>query len=242
MHPKGKSAKGRWNDRSFHLAGLEKKYPNQLSGGQQQRVALARCIAYRPDVLLLDEPFSALDSHLKDQLQTEVLELLKFYEGEVLMVTHSRDEAYRLCKNLAVIDKGNLVLHGDTKGIFEQPRLLAAARLTGCKNISKCEVLSSHSVRAADWDFLKTKDAVADSVKYIGIRAHDFQIAQEDERALENNIIECEVKKVIEDIFEYNVILDSGIVFKVKKEEWDSRQDKENLFLKVHEDAILLLE
>ncbi|HSN58502.1 MAG TPA: ATP-binding cassette domain-containing protein [Clostridiaceae bacterium] len=228
---------------SFYLAGLEKKYPKQLSGGQQQRVALARCIAYRPDVLLLDEPFSALDSHLKDQVQTEVLELLRLYQGEVLMVTHSRDEAYRLCKNLIIIDKGTLALHGDTKEIFEQPRLLAAARLTGCKNISKCEILSSHSVRAADWDvFLKTEKAVADSVKYLGIRAHDFQIAQGDDTRHEDNIIECKFKKIVEDIFEYNVLLENGIVFKVKKEEWDNRQDKENLFLKVPEDAILLLE
>ena len=128
--------------KSFHLQGLEKKYPNQLSGGQQQRVSLARCIAYNPDVLLLDEPFSALDTHLKDQLQTEVLELLKLYDGEVLMVTHSRDEAYRFCKNIVIIEEGKSVLLGDTKEIFKQPKLLSVARLTGCKNISKCEVLS----------------------------------------------------------------------------------------------------
>ena len=66
---------------SFHLEGLESKYPNKLSGGQQQRVALARCLVYKPDALMLDEPFSALDSHLKDHLQSEVLELLKSYDG-----------------------------------------------------------------------------------------------------------------------------------------------------------------
>ncbi|MBP1745255.1 MAG: transporter related [Firmicutes bacterium] len=242
-HQKEKAQKVSEMITSFHLDGLEKKYPKQLSGGQQQRVALARCIAYSPDVLLLDEPFSALDSHLKDQVQTEVLELLKLYEGEVLMVTHSRDEAYRLCKNLIIIDKGTLVLHGDTKEIFEQPKLLAAARLTGCKNISKCEVLSSNSVHAADWDVvLKTEKRVDSNIKYLGIRAHDFQIARGDELKDENNIIECEVKKIVEDIFEYNIILESGILFKIKKEEWDNRKDKENLFLKVPEDALLLLE
>ena len=72
----------------FRLHGLKSKYPSQISGGQQQRVALARCIVYKPDVLMLDEPFSALDSHLKDQIQIEMLELLKLYEGEVLMVSH----------------------------------------------------------------------------------------------------------------------------------------------------------
>lgn len=65
--------------------------PGQLSGGQQQRVALARIMAYEPDVILLDEPFSALDVFLKDRLQQELIEMLKDYEGTVIMVSHSRD-------------------------------------------------------------------------------------------------------------------------------------------------------
>lgn len=81
----------------FRLEGLEKRYPGQLSGGQQQRVALARILAYEPEALLLDEPFSALDAHLKEKLQLELLELLRGYAGDAVRVTHSRDEAYRLC-------------------------------------------------------------------------------------------------------------------------------------------------
>jgi len=235
---------------SFHLQGLEKKYPNQLSGGQQQRVALARCIVYKPDLLLLDEPFSALDSHLKEQLQTEVLDLLKLYHGEVLMVTHSRDEAYRFCKSLVIIDKGRDVLFGDTKEIFKQPKVISAARLTGCKNISKCEVLSPHQVHAVDWDVtLDMEKTVPQNTKYVGIRAHDFQVA---ESKNEKNIVKCRIDKIVEDVFEYNIFIEnkyinkendnSLIVYKVKKEEWDNRKDKENLYLKIPEYAILLLE
>jgi len=235
---------------SFHLQGLEKKYPNQLSGGQQQRVALARCIVYKPELLLLDEPFSALDSHLKEQLQTEVLDLLKLYHGEVLMVTHSRDEAYRFCKNLVIIDKGRSVLFGDTKEIFKQPKVLPAARLTGCKNISKCEVISPHLIHAVDWDVtLETEKTVPKNTKYVGIRAHDFQIAESKD---EKNIVECRINKMVEDVFEYNIYIEnkcinkenynSDILYKVKKEEWDNRKDKENLYLKISEYAILLLE
>ena len=88
----------------FRLEGMSYKYPAQLSGGQQQRVALARIIAYEPDVLLLDEPFSALDSQLKSELHTDFLDLLKLYNGEVLIVTHSKDEVFRFSENIALIE------------------------------------------------------------------------------------------------------------------------------------------
>lgn len=93
----------------FHLEGLEKRYPRQLSGGQQQRVALARILAYSPDVILLDEPFSAMDTFLKDQLRIELLNLLRDFEGFSIMVTHNRDEAFQFCDELIVLDKGKVI-------------------------------------------------------------------------------------------------------------------------------------
>ena len=238
---------------AFHLKGLEKKYPNQISGGQQQRVALARCIVYKPDLLMLDEPFSALDSHLKDQLQNGVLELLKLYDGDVLMVSHSRDEIYRFCKKLIIVDKGESVLLGNTKEIFKQPKLSVAARLTGCKNISRCEVLPFNRIHAVDWNvILEMEKMVSEKIKYIGIRAHDLRIVNANKSKDDKNVIECRINKIVEDVFEYNVFLKSNednndnsnehILFKISKEKWDNRNDKENLFLKIPEDAILLLE
>lgn len=231
--------------KSFHLNGLEKKYPSQLSGGQQQRAALARCIAYEPDVLLLDEPFSALDSHLKEQLQTEVLELLKFYLGEVLMVTHSRDEAYRFCKNLVIIDKGSSVLTGGTKEIFKQPKLLSAARLIGCKNISRCKVLSAYSINLIDWCMIvETENTITENYNYIGVPENNFQIVNNKE---EKNTIQCKVIEIIEGVHDFTVIFvnkdccSSKIYFKIGKEKWNNRVDKENLYLKVKDDYLLML-
>lgn len=229
--------------KSFHLEGLEKKYPSQLSGGQQQRVAIARCIIYKPDILMLDEPFSALDSYLKEQLQTEVLEFLKLYNGEVLMVTHSRDEVYKFCKNIAIIDKGNSILLGNTKEIFENPKLKEAAILTGCKNISKCKVLSSNKIHATEWDIiLKTEKVIPENTNYIGIRAHNFEFVDNYDINNEKNIIECEINKIVENVFEYNIMFvnknsiekneNSVMIYKVKKEEWDSRKNKLNLYLR----------
>lgn len=232
----------------IHLEGLKQKYPLQLSGGQQQRVALARMLAYEPDVLLLDEPFSALDTYLKEQIQTEILELLKIYSGEVLVVTHSRDEVYKFCKKLAIIDQGHTVLLGETKELFEQPKLLVAARLTHCKNISKCEVLSSNSIYAIDWDIvLETNKQVNQNCHYIGIHSHSFQIVNSKD---EKNTITCKINKEIEEVFEYTIMFqnkncknDNSIIwYKVRKAEWDNRENRENLFLKIPEDAILLLE
>ena len=92
--------------KAFYLEGSEGKYPRQLSGGQQQRTALARILASEPEALLLDEPFSALDSYLKWQVELELAELLDTFPGPVLFVTHDRDEVHRLCGRVCVLDSG----------------------------------------------------------------------------------------------------------------------------------------
>ena len=127
------------------LNGLERHRPYQLSGGQQQRAALGRILVNKPRLLMLDEPFSALDTYLRERLQAEMRELLKNYGGPVLLVTHSRDEAYRLCRSIAVMDKGSTTPPRPTKELFEDPHTVAAASLTGCKNISKAEKRGEHS-------------------------------------------------------------------------------------------------
>lgn len=231
--------------KSFHLQGLENKYPGQISGGQQQRVALARCIAYKPDVLLLDEPFSALDSHLKSQLQAEVLELLRLYDGEVLMVTHSMEEAYKFCKNLVIIESGNSALFGETKEIFRKPGLISAARLTGCKNISGCTV-SKDRIYADDWDFEIKLDNIPSGISSVGINSEGLEIWDNPDKDL--NVMECNIVDIIENINDYTVIFQnknnintSHMYFDVKKEEWNNRKNKRELFLKIDSDSLLLL-
>ncbi len=233
----------------FHLQGLEKKYPRQLSGGQQQRVALARCIIYEPDVLMLDEPFSALDTYLKEKLQTEVLELLKLYKGEVLMVTHSREEVYRFCKDMVVIEKGKSILIGNTKETFEKPKLKEVAILTGCKNISKCNIISNKKIYLTDFDIiLELEKEIDEDINYIGINSNNFKIVENKE---DKNTIEFQINKIVEDLFEYNIILQNKnlktqgqnktILYTVRKEEWDKRETNENLYLKISEDKLLFL-
>lgn len=159
----------------FQLEGLADRLPGQLSGGQQQRVALARIMAYEPDVILLDEPFSALDVFLKDRLQQEMKEILEDYHGIVIMVSHSRDEIYRFSDELLIMDKGSVVSYGQTKDIFANPKQREAARLTGCKNFSDIRRISAHTVELTDWGItLHMQKEVPENATCIGYRAHDF--------------------------------------------------------------------
>ena len=159
----------------MQLQGLEKLRPAQLSGGQAQRVALARMLVSEPRLLLLDEPFSALDSHLRDQLQPQFLDLLRSYGRQAVLVTHSRDEAYHLCSQLCVMENGRIVRSGATKAVFADPRSEAAARLTGCKNISPAHKIDDRTVEASAWGLrLTTAQPVPNDLRAIGLRAHYF--------------------------------------------------------------------
>lgn len=111
------------------------RYPAQLSGGQQQRVALARALAPEPEVLLLDEPFSALDTQVKERLEAELLEIQADFQGHVLFVTHNLAEAYRLSSKMAVYETGGLIQWGDRQTIIERPANKKVAYLTGMENI-----------------------------------------------------------------------------------------------------------
>ena len=177
----GLSAEGRGERISeminrFHLNGLEKHYPGELSGGQQQRVALARIMAYRPDIILLDEPFSALDEHLKERLQHEMMSMLEDYEGQVILVSHSRDEIYRFSDELLIMDDGHVLARGNTQQLFSDPGLVSVARMTGCKNFSSAERIDSHRIRLLDWGTeLVLEREIPEGINAIGYRAHEFE-------------------------------------------------------------------
>ena len=159
----------------MQLEGFEERKPAQLSGGQQQRVALARILVSDPQILLLDEPFSALDGHLRDALKVEMRDLLERFGREVLMVTHDRNEAYNMSREIAVMDKGRLLTLKPTKALFADPGSVQAAILTGCKNIAKARKLDEYHVEVPDWGIrLEAKQRVEDGLCAVGIRAHYF--------------------------------------------------------------------
>ena len=170
----------------FHIPELADALPVRLSGGQQQRTALARIIASNPDILLLDEPFSALDSYLREQLLQEMKEMLSTtYQKDVLMVSHNRDEIYQMCPKMAVMRPGSIEIAGSTRELFRNPLTLGAARLTGCKNLSRAEVLNPHELYAVDWGMrLHVEETIAEDVSHVGLRAHDFACVSDDIRGI----------------------------------------------------------
>ena len=186
---------------SFGLSELTGNLPSQLSGGEQQRTALARILVSSPRILLLDEPFSALDSHLRFKLEQEVKEVARQFGKTVILVSHDRDEVYRLSDRIAVMDEGRIVAEGEKSAVFAKPRTRSGAVLTGCKNISRARQLDGTHVMALDWGIKLAVSPDEVNAPFVGIRMHDIK-AQGDV-----NVFSCRVKREIENPFSYTILL-----------------------------------
>ena len=199
----------------FCLTEVAEQLPAELSGGQSQRTALARMLATRPEVLLLDEPFSALDNYLRTRVEHEILDLLEEFRGPSVLVTHDRNEAYRLGSRIGVMDDGNVVELRPKEEFFHRPETVAAARLTGCKNISRLEKRTDGSLWAADWGIRIPKNSMEDpqedrAATHVGYRAHYFGFAGETGPELRDTgtgdknggvRMQCRTRRVIHDTF-----------------------------------------
>ena len=229
--------------RAMRLEELAHRLPSELSGGQQQRAALARILAGRPRILMLDEPFSALDSYLREEVEGEVGSLLSNFDGTALLVTHDRNEAYRLCREMIVMDSGEVLRAGTTKEVFADPRRLTAARLTGCKNILPCVRVDEHHVRLIGWEReLTVALPVPEGCCAVGIRAHDFA----PEAADGENRMPVQVGASSENPFDWNVICtaadDAGkLWWKVSKTTLSSPPPQAPAYLRVAPENIMPL-
>mgnify|MGYP000060283269 CR=1 FL=1 len=156
------------------IVGLKDKakaYPAQLSGGQQQRVALARILSSEPEAVLLDEPFSALDSYLKWNLELELADLLALFGGPVLWVSHDLDECYRNCGSVCVMEDGKTGAVTGMDEMIRHPESVSAARLAGCKNFLAA-VEKNGAVYLPEWGMALPVDAKGKTFTTLGIPDH----------------------------------------------------------------------
>lgn len=171
--------------RAFRLEGLEGRRPAELSGGQQQRCALARIMASEPELLLLDEPFSALDGYLRWQLELELADTLRAFPGGVVFVTHSRDEVYRMCDRVCVLTDGRGGRTVPTSELFDAPATLAEALISGCKNVSLAVPVGPETLDCTDWGVRLACGRAVAGCAHAGIRAHFLRIVEADGRPVD---------------------------------------------------------
>ncbi len=166
-----------------HLADLKNHYPGQLSGGMKQRIALARVLAFQPSVLLLDEPFAALDRNLKDEMQFEVRKLQQLLKITTLFVTHDQKEAMTISDRIAVMNYGLIEHEGKPLEIYDHPRTKFVAEFLGVPHFFSAKVISTNG-REATVELLNGKKLTVPVTQKpaspdvsIAVRAERIQVA-----------------------------------------------------------------
>jgi len=192
-----------------HLTGLEHRFPRDLSGGEQQRAALARALAIEPEAMLLDEPLSALDTHLRSQMEAQLQETFVAFRRPALLVTHNIEEAYRMSQELLVLSRGRVAASGPKQAILRRPPSLEVARLTGCKNFSRARAISENTVEALDWGCrLHVTQTIDRAPAYVGIRAHMIEFLESpDAQASGENVFPCRLVRSSETPFRITLFL-----------------------------------
>lgn len=210
-----------------NLRGFEKRKPHQLSGGQRQRVALARSLAKRPKVLLLDEPMAALDKKLREQTQFELMDLQQRIGTTFIIVTHDQEEAMTVADRMAVMDHGKLIQVATPSEIYEQPNSRYVAEFVGDINIIEAvvervrpgDLTLKSGVLAAELRLSLTADVKSGDRVAIALRPEKIRIGKEPLSEIHANCAQGVVYDIayLGDLSVYHVHLENGFVLKAAK-------------------------
>ena len=165
------------------LADYARRRPHELSGGQQQRVAVARALAPNPRLVLLDEPFAALDAGLRDTLRLEIRQVLTALGTTVVLVTHDQEEALSLADSVAILNDGRILQHSTPRGIYESPDSLGVARFLGSPNLLAARIDGDVATTALGELAIEPGSASPGADARVLIRPEQIVVAQEGTRA-----------------------------------------------------------
>mgnify|MGYP000556590318 CR=1 FL=1 len=219
--------------------------PENLSYGMQRRIEIARALMCEPKILLLDEPFSALDSFLRWELEQEVMAVTRQFGGTTLLVSHNRDEVYRIAGSIAVYGHGSVDRVGDKWDLFRDPQTAVTARLTGCKNIAPAR-WEGDRVTVPDWGPPLAARHPGREVNCVGLRAHYLRVfANPAEAAGLPNQILCSVDRVIDSTFSTIVMLRTpggGLLrYECEKDVWSRLACADELTVSVDPSVVMPL-
>ena len=216
----------------MHLDAVRDSPVTAISGGEMQRTALARILVNDAELLMLDEPLSALDEHLKFSLEMELRDVIGNFGGNVLLVTHDRDQAYRFGSKIALVNRGKIEKIDSPANVFANPETVDGARITGVKNIAPASVENGRIL----------------DIKYAGIRMNDLKPAAVVPEFEDGAVFNFKIADVLSNVFSYTVKLYSStagaealpLYWQVSKQIWEPC-GTDNVDLYLRRDAVMPL-
>jgi len=222
---------------------IKDKYPKHISGGEKQRVALCRILVNQPDILILDEPFSALDEFLKQSIEIEVRKIIKKYKLKTILVTHNKDEAYRICDKIISISNGKSFKKKATDVFFKYPTNLTEAKLIGINNFSDYQIKAENEIYAKNWGLNFQLDSPPIG-KICAVASNKLILS---ENKVGQNSFLLTNYELIENVDSYIIIFNQNkekfddFRIEVRKEDYNRLKDK-RIFVSVLSDDLVFLE
>ena len=189
------------------LEGYADAYPHQLSGGQQQRVALARALAPKPELILLDEPFSSLDANLRARLSKEVRQMLKHENTSAILVTHDQDEAFAMADKIGIMSDGQIQQWDTPYQLYHEPNNRFIASFVGQGVFVKGKVLGDHCIKLAAGEFCGAVPHRCQSCPEVDVLIRPDDILHDDDSPITATVLDKDFKG---SYFIYTLRLDSG--------------------------------
>ncbi|WP_165735468.1 ABC transporter ATP-binding protein [Pseudoalteromonas sp. C8] len=216
-----------------HLIGCADRFPHQLSGGQQQRVAIARALAYKPSLLLLDEPFSNIDTQVRFELIADIRRIIKATQVSAVFVTHSKEEAFAFSDTLAIMHRGKIEQQGTPEQLFADPCSKEVAEFLGQGIYLSAEVLTATEYKTPFGlveSYVESKHDV--SVGLIYVRPHQIELVadnQSDKLSKRATIIS---RRFIGSAYVYSLVIDKQEI-EVAAQYGQSFENNEQVIIKI---------